>query len=92
MLRFDINIQNINIQATDDLIVPNHFVLYQYDFFQAISQTEWITVHKIMPKDGSRLTYALNIIDTPGFGDTRGIDRDLGIIDHIRQLFFGNRD
>lgn len=87
MLRFDINIQNINIQATDDLIVPNHFVLYQYDFFQAISQTEWITVHKIMPKDGSRLTYALNIIDTPEFGDTRGIDRDLGIIDHIRQLF-----
>lgn len=40
-----------------------------------------------MPKDGSRLTYTLNIIDTPGFGDTRGIDRDLGIIDHIRQLF-----
>lgn len=40
-----------------------------------------------MPRDGSRLTYTLNIIDTPGFGDTRGIDRDQRTIDHIRQLF-----
>lgn len=56
-------------------------------FFQALSQTEWITVYKIMPRDGSRLTYTLNIIDTPGFGDTRGIDSDQGTIDQIRQLF-----
>lgn len=40
-----------------------------------------------MPRDGSRFTYTLNIIDTPGFGDTRGIDRDQRTIDHIRQLF-----
>lgn len=40
-----------------------------------------------MPRDGNRLTYTLNIIDTPGFGDTRGIDRDQHTIDHIRQLF-----
>lgn len=56
-------------------------------FFQALSQTKWITVYKIMPRDGSRLTYTLNIIDTPGFGDTRGIDSDQGTIDQIRQLF-----
>lgn len=36
---------------------------------QAISQTEWITVYKIYPAEGSRLNYTLNIIDTPGFGD-----------------------
>ncbi|XP_062572462.1 uncharacterized protein LOC134234415 [Saccostrea cucullata] len=54
---------------------------------QAISQTEWITVYKIAPHKGSRLNYTLNIIDTPGFGDTRGIDRDHAIIDQIRHLF-----
>lgn len=40
-----------------------------------------------MPRDGSRLKYILNIIDTPGFGDTRGIERDQGTIDQIRELF-----
>lgn len=56
-------------------------------FLQAVSQTEWITVYKIMPRAGSRLTYTLNIIDTPGFGDTRGIQRDQRIIEQIRHLF-----
>lgn len=36
---------------------------------------------------GSRINYTLNIIDTPGFGDTRGIERDQEIIEQIRQLF-----
>lgn len=40
-----------------------------------------------MPRDGSRLLYTLNIIDTPGFGDTRGFERDQRTIDQIRQLF-----
>lgn len=56
-------------------------------FLQAISQTEWITVYKIYPKEGSRLNCTLNIIDTPGFGDTRGIERDNAIVDQIRHLF-----
>lgn len=60
--------------------------------FQAISQTEWITVYKIYPTEGSRLSYTLNIIDTPGFGDTRGIERDNAIIDQIRQLFSAKGD
>lgn len=54
---------------------------------QAISQTEWITVYTIAPQMGSRLNYTLNIIDTPGFGHTRSIERDKGIIDQIRHLF-----
>lgn len=54
---------------------------------QAVSQTEWITVYKIFPQKGSRLNYTLNIIDTPGFGDTRGIQRDQVTIDQIRHLF-----
>lgn len=44
-------------------------------------------MYKIYPTEGSRLKYTLNIIDTPGFGDTRGIERDGAIIDQIRQLF-----
>lgn len=59
---------------------------------QAISQTEWITVYKIYPTEGSRLSYTLNIIDTPGFGDTRGIERDNAIVDQIRQLFSAKGD
>lgn len=59
---------------------------------QAISQTEWITVYKIAPQKGSRLNFTLNIIDTPGFGDTRGIERDQGIINQIRQLFSSKED
>lgn len=54
---------------------------------QAHSQTEWITVYRIYPTEGSRLDYTLNIIDTPGFGDTRGIERDYKIVDQIRHLF-----
>ena len=44
-------------------------------------------MYKVFPKDGSRLNYTLRIIDTPGFGDTRGIKRDEGIVDQIRHLF-----
>nr|XP_022292252.1 uncharacterized protein LOC111103347 isoform X3 [Crassostrea virginica] len=55
--------------------------------YRIVSQTEWITVYKIAPQKGSRLNYTLNIIDTPGFGNTRGIERDQGVIDQIRQLF-----
>lgn len=44
-------------------------------------------MYRIEPRKGSRLKYALNIIDTPGFGDTRGIDRDQYTVSQIRNLF-----
>nr|XP_022307143.1 uncharacterized protein LOC111113294 isoform X4 [Crassostrea virginica]XP_022307145.1 uncharacterized protein LOC111113294 isoform X4 [Crassostrea virginica]XP_022307146.1 uncharacterized protein LOC111113294 isoform X4 [Crassostrea virginica]XP_022307147.1 uncharacterized protein LOC111113294 isoform X4 [Crassostrea virginica]XP_022307148.1 uncharacterized protein LOC111113294 isoform X4 [Crassostrea virginica]XP_022307149.1 uncharacterized protein LOC111113294 isoform X4 [Crassostrea virg len=59
---------------------------------QAVSQTEWITVYRIAPQNESRLNYTLNIIDTPGFGDTRGIQQDQRVIDQIRQLFMSEGD
>lgn len=40
-----------------------------------------------MPQEGNRLNYTLNIIDTPRFGDTRGLDQDEKTIDQIRHLF-----
>lgn len=54
---------------------------------QAFSQTQWITCYVINPIKGSRLDYRLNIIDTPGFGDTRGIERDRVVTEQIRTLF-----
>ncbi|KAH3772289.1 uncharacterized protein LOC127846398 [Dreissena polymorpha] len=54
---------------------------------QAVSQTEWITSYSLHPQNGGRLQYTINIIDTPGFGDTRGIQRDHEIVDQIRELF-----
>ncbi|WAQ94894.1 hypothetical protein MAR_007365 [Mya arenaria] len=54
---------------------------------QALSQTEWITCYTIHPEKGSRLSYSINIIDTPGFGDTRGLERDQEIVGQIRELF-----
>ncbi|XP_053386543.1 uncharacterized protein LOC123539300 [Mercenaria mercenaria] len=54
---------------------------------QALSQTEWITCYTINPEKGSRLEYQLNIIDTPGFGDTSVLTREQVIVDQIRQLF-----
>ena len=51
------------------------------------SQTEIITSYTIYPPEGSELKYTLTIIDTPGFGDTRGIDRDKFIVEQIREFF-----
>ena len=44
-------------------------------------------MYKIYPTEGSRLNYTLNIIDTPGFGDTTGIERDITIVGRIHTLF-----
>lgn len=55
-----------------------------------MSQTEWITVYKIYPATGGRINYILNVIDTPGFGDTRGKEWDLALVNQIRCLFSAN--
>ncbi|KAK3099570.1 hypothetical protein FSP39_006380 [Pinctada imbricata] len=54
---------------------------------EANSQTEWITSYTVNHKSGSPVDYTLNIIDTPGFGDTRGLQRDKKIVDQIRGFF-----
>ncbi|CAG2193630.1 unnamed protein product [Mytilus edulis] len=47
---------------------------------QTVSQTEWITTYRIPCIRGGKLDYNINIIDTPGFGDTRGIKRDKELV------------
>ncbi|XP_053407654.1 uncharacterized protein LOC123547434 isoform X2 [Mercenaria mercenaria] len=53
--------------------------------------TDWVTTYTINPQKGSRLQYQLNIIDTPGLGDSRGLERDQQIVNHISQLFSQNQ-
>ncbi|XP_068196038.1 uncharacterized protein [Antennarius striatus] len=57
---------------------------------QAESQTSEVTVYKLNYQDGFRMNYSLTVIDTPGFGDTRGIQRDREITEQLRNLFTSN--
>ncbi|MEQ2213628.1 hypothetical protein XENOCAPTIV_018069, partial [Xenoophorus captivus] len=54
---------------------------------QAHSQTSEVTVYKLIYRDGFEVPFSLTIIDTPGFGDTRGIERDREITAQLHNLF-----
>lgn len=54
---------------------------------QAQSQTEWITAYRILAYRGAAVELSLTIIDTPGFGDTRGIQRDELIMKQLKSFF-----
>ena len=51
-----------------------------------VSQTQWVTAYAI-PTDRNRMSYDLCVIDTPGFGDTRGVQQDELIVSQIKYLF-----
>ena len=54
---------------------------------QAYSQTQNVTIYTIHHQDGFMVDYTLTIIDTPGFGDTRGIFRDKEIEKLFKSTF-----
>ncbi|XP_068423815.1 uncharacterized protein [Clinocottus analis] len=54
---------------------------------QTESQTSEVTVYKINHQEGFQIPFTLTVVDTPGFGDTRGIGRDREITEQIRRLF-----
>nr|XP_003229242.1 PREDICTED: uncharacterized protein LOC100560804 [Anolis carolinensis] len=54
---------------------------------QAESQTSDVTAYVVNHQEGFEVPYSLTIIDTPGFGDTRGIEHDKLITEKIRKFF-----
>ena len=54
---------------------------------QAHSETSWITAYTLHRGEMSPIPYSLTIIDTPGFGDTEGVERDKKIADQIKDFF-----
>ena len=54
---------------------------------QADSQTDYVTVYTIHHQPWFRAQFSLTLIDTPGYGDTRGIKRDQELTDNLKQMF-----
>ncbi|KAL5004144.1 hypothetical protein ScPMuIL_017600 [Solemya velum] len=69
--------------ADDDQACPKN---------KAHSQTSWITSYRIHPMDDT-VDFITNIIDTPGFGVTSGIEGDQKLVEQIKYFFTtaGNR-
>ena len=59
---------------------------------QAHSQASWITAYTIHHQKGFKMDFTLTIVDTPGFGDTRGVDRDNEITKQVHSFFTAPRD
>ncbi|XP_074546976.1 uncharacterized protein LOC141805701 [Halichoeres trimaculatus] len=54
---------------------------------QSESQTSDVTVYEIFGFEGKTLPYSLTIIDTPGYGDTRGVSHDDIVSQRLLELF-----
>ncbi|XP_047425073.1 uncharacterized protein LOC124996283 [Mugil cephalus] len=54
---------------------------------QTESQTSDVIVYQIFGFEDETLPYSLTIIDTPGYGDTRGLEHDLIINQRLFDLF-----
>ena len=54
---------------------------------QAYSQTQFVSCYTLPYMEGFKIPYTLTIVDTPGFGDTRGIEHDKVNIEQIRRFF-----
>lgn len=63
------------------------FVLIPESKSQTQSQTQSITAYTFYRVQGSSIDFTLTVIDTPGFGDTRGLERDKELIDQIAHFF-----
>ena len=54
---------------------------------QTKSHTNCITAYTFHKYEGSPLPYILTVIDTPGFGDTGGLERNKQIVKQIKDFF-----
>ncbi|XP_064827507.1 uncharacterized protein LOC135544067 [Oncorhynchus masou masou] len=53
---------------------------------QAESQTSIVTSYELYNQPGFQIPYSLTIIDTPGFGDTRGMAHDKLITQQVKEF------
>ena len=53
---------------------------------KSYSQEKAINIYTIYPMEGSKLTYTLTIIDTPGYGDARGLLMDRTVAYQMREF------
>ncbi|CAG0893321.1 unnamed protein product, partial [Darwinula stevensoni] len=54
---------------------------------EAHSQTKWISAYVLPKQNGSTLPYTFTVIDTPGFGDTDGMEKDEELLKQIQEFF-----
>ncbi|XP_034051777.1 uncharacterized protein LOC117532557 [Gymnodraco acuticeps] len=54
---------------------------------QTGSQTPDVIVYEVFGLEDGTLPFSLTIIDTPGYGDTRGIERDVLVSERLLDLF-----
>ena len=73
----------MDIQQEDDF--RYHLVVEDPSVSQANSQTSEVNIYAVRPK--SEHVPPLVIIDTPGYGDTRGIEKDKEIDNMLMDLF-----
>ena len=55
--------------------------------FQTKSVTQSITVYTINVMAGARIPYAVTVVDTPGFEDTGGLERDKETVKQLKEFF-----
>ena len=55
--------------------------------YQMRSRTDWVTAYTLHRDVNSPIPYSLTIIDTPGFGDNEGIERNKKIVNQIKDFF-----
>ena len=54
---------------------------------QTVSKTQYVTIYRLHHQKGMAVDYSITIVDTPGFGDTRGVSGDKKIEEEIHRLF-----
>nr|XP_028606212.1 uncharacterized protein LOC114607295 [Podarcis muralis] len=54
---------------------------------QAESQTSEVRAYVVNYQEGLKIPCSLTFVDTPGFGDTRGIEQDKKLVEKIREFF-----
>ncbi|MEQ2296170.1 hypothetical protein AMECASPLE_022210, partial [Ameca splendens] len=62
-------------------------IVEEEDRSQTESQTSDVMVYEIFGFEGKTLPFSLTIIDTPGYGDTRGLERDSIVRQRLFDLF-----